>query len=164
MYWLLLNQHYQHRTNQKLRSWANAVFQNRGVLRASVSFAPFPLPPHSFLFCSRPNFLAETLAMQAKMVVESFSNKWCEKRAMARERLFCTPRNSPFYSYRWKRGWSWRCFGTNLPDYYANYVVLMLTRILLSIISIRKGKRFVSKQGQAQPHVHSKARMLSPQL
>ena len=31
MYWLLFNQHCQHRTNQKLRSWANAVFQNRGV-------------------------------------------------------------------------------------------------------------------------------------
>ena len=78
--------------------------------------------------------------------------------------MFCIPRNSPFYSYRCKRGWSCRCFGTNLPDYYANYVVLMLTRSLLRIISIRKGKRFVSKQGQAQPHVHSKARMLRPQL
>ena len=26
MYWLLFNQHYQHRTNEKLRSWANAAF------------------------------------------------------------------------------------------------------------------------------------------
>ena len=32
------------------------------------------------------------------------------------------------------------------------------------MISIRKGRRFVSKQGQLQPHVHSKARILSLQL
>ena len=84
-------------------------------LRASVFFAPFPLPPHSFFFLLSSQLSrrtsAETLVMQAKMVVELFNNKWCEKRAGARERLFCTPRNSPFYSYRWKRGWSWRCFG-----------------------------------------------------
>ena len=29
----------------------------------------------------------------------------------------------------------------------------------LSIISIRKGRRFVSKQGQPKPHIHSKARI-----
>ena len=23
--------------------------------------------------------------------------------------------NRPFYSYGWKRGWGWACFGTNLP-------------------------------------------------
>ena len=58
MYWLLFNQHYQHRTNQKPRSWANAVFQNRGVcvqafpsLPSSSSVIPF--------YCSRPNFLDE---------------------------------------------------------------------------------------------------------
>ena len=130
MYWLLFNQHYQHRTNQKLRSWANAVFQNRGV--CGQAFPSFPSPSPLIPFFSLSSQLSrrtsvETLAMQAKMVVESFSNKWCEKRARARERLFCTLRNSPFNSYRWKRGWSWRCFGTNLPDYYANYVVLMLS-------------------------------------
>ena len=32
-------------------------FSKSWGLRASVSFAPFPLPPHSFFFCSRPNFL-----------------------------------------------------------------------------------------------------------
>ena len=37
----------------------------------------------------------------------------------------------------------------------------MLTSIFFSIISIRKGKRFVSKQGQPQPHIHSKAVILS---
>ena len=42
---------------------------------------------------------------------------------------------------------------------YENHVVLMLTSIFLSIISIRKGKRFVSKQGQPQPHIHSKVRI-----
>ena len=42
----------------------------------------------------------------------------------------------------------------------------MLTGILLSIhvISIRKGKWFVSKQGQPQPHIHSMAGILSSQL
>ena len=48
--------------------------------------------------------------------------------------------------------------------YYAKLVVVMLTSIFLSKISIRKGRRFVSKQGQPQPHVHSKARTPSPQL
>ena len=48
MYWLLFNQHYQHRTNQKLRSWANAVFQNRGV--CGQAFPSLPSPSPSFLF------------------------------------------------------------------------------------------------------------------
>ena len=43
------------------------------------------------------------------------------------------------------------------PLYYVNHVFFMQTGIFLSIISIRKGKRFVSKQGQPQPHIHSKA-------
>ena len=47
--------------------------------------------------------------------------------------------------------------------YYVNHVVVMLT-FFFSKISIRKRKRFVSKQGQPQPHVHSKARILCPQL
>ena len=48
--------------------------------------------------------------------------------------------------------------------YYAKLVVVMLTNIFLRKISIRKGRRFISKQGQPQPHVHSKARTPSPQL
>ena len=43
----------------------------------------------------------------------------------------------------------------------------MLTNMLTSlrIISIRKGKRFsVSKQGQPEPHVQSKATIVSPQM
>ena len=52
----------------------------------------------------------------------------------------------------------------NFLLYYVNHVFLMETGIFLSIISIRKGQRFVSKQGQPQPHVHSKAGMLSSQL
>ena len=47
--------------------------------------------------------------------------------------------------------------------YYVNHVVVMLT-FFFSKISIRKRKRFVLKQGQPQPHVHSKARILRPQL
>ena len=58
MFRVLSNQHYQHRTNQNLRSWANPVFQNRGIC-ATVSLSPLPLPRHSFFFCSRPNALDE---------------------------------------------------------------------------------------------------------
>ena len=48
--------------------------------------------------------------------------------------------------------------------YYVNQVFLMLTTNFFRIISIRNGKRFVSKHGQSQPHVYSKARILSLQL
>ena len=47
--------------------------------------------------------------------------------------------------------------------YYVNHVFLMLTSIFFSKIYIRKGSRLLSKQGQPQPHVHSKARTLSTQ-
>ena len=60
--WLMFrvpsNQHYQHRTNQKLRSWANAVFQNRGVCGQAVPSFPSPSPVIPF-FCSRPDILDE---------------------------------------------------------------------------------------------------------
>ena len=54
MFRVLSNQHYQHRTNQKLRSWA--VFQNRGVcLQAFPSF-PSPSPVVPFFFALVPTF------------------------------------------------------------------------------------------------------------
>ena len=63
------NQHYPHRANQKLRSWANAVFQNRGVCGQAVPSFPSPSPVIHFFFCSCPSFLdeprEETLATQA---------------------------------------------------------------------------------------------------
>ena len=40
----------------------------------------------------------------------------------------------------------------------------LLYHVISSKIYIRKGRRFVPKQAQPQPHVHSKARKLSPQL
>ena len=51
------NQHYQHRANQKLRSWANAVFQNRGV--CGQAFPSLPSPSPVIPFFSRPNVLDE---------------------------------------------------------------------------------------------------------
>ena len=49
--------------------------------------------------------------------------------------------------------------------YYVNQVILILTSISESrTISITKQRKFVSKQGHCQPHIHSKARVLSPQL
>ena len=69
MYWLLFNHHYQHCTNQKLRSWANAVFQNRGVCGQAFPSLPSPssIIPYFFLFLSQLSrrTRAETLAMQA---------------------------------------------------------------------------------------------------
>ena len=68
MFRMLSNQHYPHRANQKLRSWANAVFQNRGVCGQRVP--SFPSPSHVIhFFPSCPSFLdeprEETLATQA---------------------------------------------------------------------------------------------------
>ena len=48
MFWMLSNQHYTHRANQKLRSWANAVFQNRGVCGQAVPSFPSPSPVIDF--------------------------------------------------------------------------------------------------------------------
>ena len=62
MFRVLSNQHYQHRTNQKLRLWANTVFQNHGV--CGQAFPSFPSPSLVIpFFCSRPNFL-DDLAWQ----------------------------------------------------------------------------------------------------
>ena len=53
MFRVLSNQHYQHRTNQKLRSKSWGLW-------ASVSFFPLPLPCHSiFFFALVPTFLDE---------------------------------------------------------------------------------------------------------
>ena len=62
MFRVLSNQHYQHRTNQKLRSWANAVFQNRGVCGQA-----FPSFPSFFLLSSQLSrrTRGETLVTQA---------------------------------------------------------------------------------------------------
>ena len=50
MFRMLSNQHYPHCANQKLRSWANAVFQNRGVCGQAVPSFPSPSPViHFFL-------------------------------------------------------------------------------------------------------------------
>ena len=50
MFRMLSNQHHPHCANQKLRSWVNAVFQNRGVCRQAVPSFPSPSPViHFFL-------------------------------------------------------------------------------------------------------------------
>ena len=84
MFRVLSNQHYPHRTNQKLHSWANTVFQNCGV--CGQVFPSFPSPSRVILFfflllsqlCRRTR--AETLAMQAiaAWIFESL-NCWCIK-------------------------------------------------------------------------------------
>ena len=54
MFRMLSNQHYLHRANQKLRSWANAVFQNRGVWGQAVPSFPSPFPVIHFFFALVP--------------------------------------------------------------------------------------------------------------
>ena len=74
MFWMLSNQHYPHRANHKLRSWVNAVFQNRGVCGQAVPSLPCPSPVIHFFFCSCPSFLdeprEETLATQATITLD----------------------------------------------------------------------------------------------
>ena len=62
MFRVVSSQHYQHRTNQKLRLWANAIFQNPGV--CGQAFLRHSL----FLLSSQLSRLtrAETLATQAR--------------------------------------------------------------------------------------------------
>ena len=50
MFRVLSNQHYPHCTNQQLRSWANAVFWNRGVCGQAFPSFPFPCPAILFFF------------------------------------------------------------------------------------------------------------------
>ena len=79
-------------------------------------------------------------------------------------KLVWGPKSSPFYSYRWKRGQSWPCFDTSLLALLCKSCCSYANLYFSSITFTTKGRRFVSKQGQPQPHVHSKARLLSPQL
>ena len=48
-----------YRTNQKLRSWANAVFQNRGVCGQAFPSFPSPSPVFPLFFALVPTFLDE---------------------------------------------------------------------------------------------------------
>ena len=70
----------------------------------------------------------------------------------------------PFYSYVWNRGWTWPCFETNLPALSCKSSYSYANQYFSLTISITKQRRFVSKQGHREPHIHSKARVLSPQL
>ena len=68
MFRVLSNQHNHHRANQKLHSWANAVFQNCGVCGQAFPSFPFPSPVIPFfLFSSQLSrrTRAEMLATQA---------------------------------------------------------------------------------------------------
>ena len=71
------------------------------------------------------------------------------------------PLNSPFYRYGWKGGWRWPCFDTNLPALSCNSSYSYSNKYFSRPISITKQRRFESKPGHRQPHIHSKARVLS---
>ena len=70
---VLSNQHYWHHTNQKQHSWANAVFQNRGVCGQAFPSFPSPSPVIPFLLSSQLSWRtrAETLALQATSKIET---------------------------------------------------------------------------------------------
>ena len=53
---------------------------------------------------------------------------------------------------------------TNLPALSCKSSYSYANQYFSRTISITKQKRFVSKKGHRQPHIHSKARVLSPQL
>ena len=80
MFRMLINQHYPHRANQKLRPWANAVFQSRGAGGQAVPSFPSSSPVILFFFfCSCPSFLdeprEETLATQANLFCSLLRSK-----------------------------------------------------------------------------------------
>ena len=57
------------------------------------------------------------------------------------------------------------CFDTTLPALlYKSCCSYAINWNFQSVISIRKGRKFLSKQGQPRPHVYSKVRILSPLL
>lgn len=75
------------------------------------------------------------------------------------------PANSPFTITRQEKRLELTLFfKQTFLLYYENDVALMLTSIILSIISITKGRRFESKQSQPQPHVHSNGLFSQDQL
>ena len=53
-----------------------------------------------------------------------------------------------------------KCFNTTLRALLCKSCCCYANQYFFSKISITKRKRFVAKQGQPQPHVHSKARLL----
>ena len=57
--------------------------------------------------------------------------------------------------HEWKRRWNWSCCDTTLPAFSCksccSYTYKSLSSII-KFISIRKQRRFVSKQGQPQPY------------
>ena len=80
MFQVLSNQHYPHRTNQTLRSWANAVFQNRGVCGQVFPplLSPSPVISFFFFFALVRTFSTVTLATQASQFqLGSAGIDWC---------------------------------------------------------------------------------------
>ena len=69
-----------------------------------------------------------------------------------------------FYSYGWKWAWRWPCFGTNLSALLCKSSYSYSNLYFSVTISITKQRRFVSKKGHRQPHIHWKARVQSLQL
>ena len=73
--------------------------------------------------------------------------------------------NRPFYSYVWKRGWSWPCFDSTFILHYVNQVILMLTRIRKDNFHNKAKEVCIKTRLTSASHSwHKKARVLSPQL
>ena len=96
MFRVLINQHYQHRTNQNLRLRAKAVFQNRGVWGQAFLSLPSPMIPFFFLLSSQRSrqTRAEMLATQARPILVASSSQG--------RRLFpCPTKVKTFALLRW---------------------------------------------------------------
>ena len=59
-----------------------------------------------------------------------------------------------FLAFEWKWAWSWSSFDRNLCAFLM--LTMLFSRYLVGTY-IRKEVRFQTKQGQLQPHFHSKA-------
>ena len=121
MYWSLFNQYYQQGTNQRLRSWANAVFQNRRVCGQTFPSLPSPSPAIFFFFCSRPNFLDELewkrslhrLCKQVRLILILYIAGLCPQRST---KHFFTLKLNAWDGYLFFQRQGRACTGTASPS------------------------------------------------
>ena len=74
-------------------------------------------------------------------------------------KLHKTVTHSPFYSYKWKRGWNWPCVDTTLPP----LIMLFLFKHFFYYNFYKKMKEVCIKTRATSASRTSEARVLSPQ-
>ena len=101
------------------------------------SNAWWPIAPNFCYWATRKNFFCIEIMCWAPWISEHWG-----------------PFNRPFYSCAWKRGWGWPSFDTNLSALWCKSSYSYANYYFSRTISIRKQRRFVSKQGDPQPRFH----------